>query len=169
MTLLSRETIFLKGLKGKKWLATPLVVSRLIAAIFNTEHIEYHCNYNFPSLRAIFSFVLLSPYVRESTKVLYSQHLDSGFQPFEHWISIYWTFWIPDCIPKWIPDSKPLCIPDSSLWIPDSGFEQQKLLDPGFLILLLGATFVVSTVEFCLPVSGWSSLRFASAYQTSWS
>ena len=27
MTLLSRETIFLKGLKGKKWLATPLEVS----------------------------------------------------------------------------------------------------------------------------------------------
>ena len=87
---------------------------------------------------------LISPYVRESTKVLDSgsqhldsgsQHLDSGFQPFGFHIP---TFWIPDSIPKWIPDSKPLWIPDSSLWIPDSN--SQNLLDSGFRILLHGAT-----------------------------
>ena len=114
MTLLSRETIFLKGLKGKKWLATPLVVSRLIAAIFNTEHIEYHCNYNFPSLRAIFSFVLLSPYVRESTKVL-----DSGSQ-------------LLDSDPNiWILDFNPLNLLDSGLHTKvDSGL--QTIVHSGF-------------------------------------
>ena len=67
----------------------------------------------------------MSPYVRESTKVLDSgsQHLDSGFQPFGFRIP---TFWIPDSIPKWIPDSKPLWIPDSSLSI------SKNLLDSGF-------------------------------------
>ena len=93
--------------------------------------------------RAHGNITSISPYVRESTKVLDSgsqpldsgsQHLDSGFQPFGFQIP---TFWIPDSIPKWILDSKPLWIPDSSVWIPDSN--SKSLLDSGFRILLHGA------------------------------
>ena len=90
-----------------------------------------------------FKCMHLSPYVRESTKVLDSgsqpldsgsQHLDSGFQPFGFRIP---TFWIPDSIPKWIPDSN-----------------SKNLLDSGFRILLHGATlaYVCTVILPCIVI-----------------